>query len=76
LLFAPKCGEIFAQWKTPDVFGWDEKLVAGGFFPPAGGVADIDPIGGILASVLVALIFHKGLQQYRLKTIALILVLW
>jgi hypothetical protein len=33
LLFAQKCGEIFAQRVKPDVFGWDEEIVAGGFFP-------------------------------------------
>ena len=29
LLFAQKCGEVFAQRIQPDIFGWDEHLVAG-----------------------------------------------
>ena len=76
MLFTQKCGEIFAQRVKPDIFGWNQAFVTYGLLPPAGGAPDIDPIGGLVASALVALIFHKGLQQYGLKTIALLPILW
>src|SRR5438128_11568130 len=66
-----KCGgEVLAKRIKPDVLGWNKALVAGGFLAAPGGAANVDPIGGLIASALVALIFHKGFQQNWLKAVS------
>lgn len=76
MLFAQKCGKVFAQGVKPDVFGRDEYLVAGGFLTPACCTPDVDPVGGLVASAFVALVLHEGLQQHGLEAIAVLPVTW
>ena len=45
----------------PDVFGWNEMLVTGGFLSPSGSAPNVDPIGGLVTGSFVALVFHKAL---------------
>ena len=66
-----KCGgEVLAKRIKPDVLGWNKALVAGGFLAAPGSAANVDPVGGLIASALVALIFHKGFEQHRAKAVS------
>ena len=70
MLFTQKCGKVFSKRVKPDIFGLDEHVVAGGFLAPNCANSDVNPVGGLLASALVALIFHEGLQQHGFKAIS------
>ncbi len=70
MLFAEKCGEVFAQRIKPGIFDWDEEFVARGFFTSACSSPDLDPIGGLIASALVTLMLDEGFQQNGLQAVA------
>ena len=46
--------------------------MTGGFFAPACSAPDVDPVGRLVASAFVALVFHEGLQQNGLEAISLL----
>ena len=63
-------GEVVAQWVQPDIFHRDELMVAGGLpSAPGAATADVDSVGGLVASATVALQLDKCLNQHRTKSV-------
>jgi len=40
--------EVLPQWVEPDVLDGDDLFLDTGFLAPTDGLADVDPIGGLL----------------------------
>ena len=62
--------EVLPQWVEPDVLDGEDLLVDTGFLAAADGLADVDPVGGLVGRAAVALALDEGLQQHGLEAVA------
>ena len=68
---AEQAGEVLVQRVEPDIFDRDDLMVDGGFFTATGGLTDVDPVGGLVASPPVAFVLHKGFEQHGAKAVSI-----
>ena len=71
MLPAKDAGEILAQRVQPDVLDGHDLLMDWALFAASDGLADVDPVGGLVAGAAMALRLDEGLEQDGAIAVAL-----